>query len=157
MDEELGGGLHRQQIAVGSGAADHDAGDGGDFRVAVQLVACMNVRDVDLDDGTVERLQRIDDGDGREGVAGGIDDDRVGRAARLLDEIDQGALVIGLMEGERHTQPAGEVPARRFDHVERGRAVDVRLAHAEQVEVRAIEQHQAHEAFLHSRRLSVPQ
>src|SRR5262245_42700033 len=102
----------------------------------------MNVRDVDLYDRPLESLQRIDDGNGREGVGGGVDNDSVCGAARLLDEIDERALVVGLMEGDRHAQPAGEVTASCLDRLKRGRAIDVRLAHAEQVEVGAVENEQ---------------
>jgi hypothetical protein len=64
----------------------------------MQLITGVDVGDVHLDDGAFERLERIDDGNRGEGIGGGVDDDGVGCAARLLDETDECARVVGLMD-----------------------------------------------------------
>jgi hypothetical protein len=51
-----------------------------------------------LDDRPFEDLERVEYRDGRERVAGRVDDDRIGLLARGLNEIDQRPLVVGLME-----------------------------------------------------------
>jgi hypothetical protein len=64
----------------------------------MQFVSCMDVRDMQLDDRPFEDLERVEYRDGRERVAGGVDDDRIGLLARGLNEVDQRPLVVGLME-----------------------------------------------------------
>ena len=110
----------------------------------VQLVAGMDVGDVHLVDRALENLHGVVDRNRGEGVGGGIDDQRVRRSARGLDQVDQLALVVGLVERQLRAGESGELLAGRLDGVERGRAVDVRLADAEHVQIRAIEDHDAH-------------
>ena len=107
------------------------------------FIARMDVGDVHLDDRAVEGFQRIEKGDGSEGEGGRVDDDGVGGLARRLHEIDQLALVVRLMEGERQSGRRGELPATGLDRRQRRRAVDMRLAHAQQIEVGAVENHYA--------------
>ena len=60
----------------------------------MQLISRMNIRDVDLDDRTLEGLQGIIDGNRRERIAGGVDDDGVRRQPGRLDQIDQYPFMI---------------------------------------------------------------
>ena len=64
--------------------------------------------------------------------------------ARGLDQVDQLAFVVRLVKRQLRAGEGGELLAGGLDGVERGRAVDVRLADAEHVQVRAIEDHDAH-------------
>src|SRR5262245_23364914 len=148
--EHLLGRLQAQDIAVGPGAADDACGDAGDDRVPVQLIPGVDVGDVHLDNRAVEGLEGIKEGDGGEGERGRVDDDGVRLLPRLLHQIDQDALVIGLVESEGDACRPCEIPAACLDSRERGGAVDMRLAHPEQIEVRAVQDHQAgrHGGFL---------
>jgi hypothetical protein len=64
----------------------------------MQFVARVDVGDMHLDDRPFEDLERVEYRDGRERVAGRVDDDRIGLLARGLNEVDQRPLVVGLME-----------------------------------------------------------
>ena len=114
------------------------------YRVPVQLVAGMDIGDVHLEDRALEYLHGVEDRDRGEGVAGGIDDQRVGAGARGLDQIDQHALMIGLLERQFGAGKGSEFLAGLLDRIERGRAVDMRLPDAEHVQVRSVEDHDAH-------------
>jgi hypothetical protein len=94
--QKMSSGLHRQNIAVGTDAADHCLRRARQFRMAMMLVPGVYVRDVKLDDRTLEHLHRIEHRDGRERVSDGVDDERVGAHARVLDEVDQHAFVMAL-------------------------------------------------------------
>ncbi len=58
---------------------------------------------------------------------------------RLLDPVDQLALVIALPEFDREAVFLAGVPAQLFHVLECGAAVDLRLAGAEQVQVRTVQ------------------
>ena len=58
---------------------------------------------------------------------------------RLVDPVDQLALVVGLAEVDRKAQPFAGVAAGVLDVVEAAAAVDRRLALAEQVEIGTVE------------------
>ena len=64
----------------------------------MQLVTRVNIRDVHFEDRPLESLQCVEHGDRREGVASGIDDDRIGFLPRRLNEIDQHAFVVRLVK-----------------------------------------------------------
>ena len=69
------GSLHGDNVAIWAQAADDALDRARQLRMPMKLVAGMDVGDVDLDDGSVERLERIINRNGRERVAGRIDDD----------------------------------------------------------------------------------
>jgi hypothetical protein len=60
----------------------------------VQLVARMDIGDVNLDDRTREGLERIEHCDRCERVGRRVDDERVGLFARRLDQLDQLAFMV---------------------------------------------------------------
>jgi len=67
--------------------------------MAVVLVTRVDVGDMHLDDRPLERLERVQQGDGGERVGGRVDHDGVGRLARRLNPVDELSLVVRLMEG----------------------------------------------------------
>ena len=74
------------------------------------------------------------------GEAGRIDHDAGGLlGAGLLNPVDDLALVVRLPELDREAVRGRGLAAELLDVLERGAAVDLRLARAEQVEVRAVE------------------
>src|SRR5439155_18078855 len=54
------------------------------------------------------------------------------------------AFVVRLMKGQPRAGKLCKVLAARLDRSERGGPVDMRLAHAEEVEIRPVEDHQSH-------------
>src|SRR5512138_2561884 len=104
----------------------------------------MDVGDVHLVDWTLKYLHGVVDRDRGEGVGGRIDDKGVGRGAGGLDQVDQFALVVRLVKRKLRAGKGGELLAGGLDGVERGRSVDVRLADAEHVQIRTIEDHDTH-------------
>jgi hypothetical protein len=64
------------------------------------FVARVDIGNVDLDHRPLERLDRIEDGDRGEGIAGRIDDDGVRRLSCRLDPVDELALMVRLVKGE---------------------------------------------------------
>jgi hypothetical protein len=72
-------------------------------------------------------------------VAGRVDDDAGHLAARLLDPVDQLALMVGLAKLQPEAQLAGAPSAGFLDIRQAGAAVDLRLAGAEQVQIGSVE------------------
>jgi len=83
----------------------------------VILVAGVDVGDVHFDDRPVERLDRIEDRNRGEGIAGRIDDDGIRGLSCGPDQVDQFALVIRLAEGELEAQARRAVRAAFLDLV----------------------------------------
>ena len=77
----------------------------------MQFIAAMDIGDVHFDEGTFEGLERIEQGNGGEGVSGRIHDQGVGLGAGRLDQIDQRTFVVGLVQLERDAQPLREFAA----------------------------------------------
>src|SRR5262249_22719646 len=102
-----------------------------------------NVRDMHLDERPLESLQRVEHGDRRERIAGRIEDDGVRLRARGLDQVDQFAFMIGLMEVQRGAEKFREIPAAGLDGGKCGRAIDMRLPDPEEIEIWTIEDHEA--------------
>jgi hypothetical protein len=72
-------------------------------------------------------------------IGRGVDDDRGRLVPRLVDAIHDRALVVRLVEGDREPELVRQRPAVPL-HVGQGLvAVDLRLAQAEKIEVRTVE------------------
>src|ERR1700732_3523936 len=139
--------VHCGDVAMGPQAADHGGGGVGDLRMTVVLVAGVDVGDVHLDHRSLERLDRIDDGDRGEGIGGRIDDDGIGALPRRLDQVDQLAFMVRLVKGKRKSKLGRFALASLLDLRQRRGAVNMRLAHAEQVEVGAVEDYHSFHVF----------
>src|ERR1700682_1848791 len=68
-----------------------------------------------------------------------IDDDPARDFSRLMDPIDEFVFAIALMATNFQTEGAARFPARRLNVRERFMAVNLGLALAQQIEVRAVE------------------
>ena len=68
------------------------------------FVAGVDVGDMHLHRRPLEDLDGIHDADGGGGEAGRIDDEGIGLLARRLDQVDQHAFVVGLVEVDRKPQ-----------------------------------------------------
>src|SRR5262249_51724531 len=124
----------------------------------MQLVPRVNIRDMDFEDGTFEDLERIEHRNRCKRISRRIDDQRVGLFARRLDEIDQLAFMVRLVERELGACECRELLAALLYGRQSRRSIDVWLAHPEKVEVRTIQYHKpcchgvpAHRSGLHTR------
>src|ERR1700730_8239609 len=109
----------------------------------MQFVSRVDVGNMHLDDRSFEDLERVEHRDGRERVCRWVDYDRIGLLPRRLNEIDQGPLMIRLMKRQMGAGGIRKLLTARLDGGKRGRAVYVRLAHAQKVEIRTVQNHQA--------------
>ena len=101
--------------------------------MSVELVTSMDIGDVHLEDWPFESFQRVKHCNKGERISRRVNDQRIGISARCLNKVDQHAFVIRLMKDELRTGEFCELLAARFDCIERGRAVDMRLTNAQQV------------------------
>ena len=104
-------------VAGRSEAHDLPAGGRGDEVLAAPLLAGVDVGDVHLDHREGDRLQAVVQRVARVGEGAGVDDEAAGLLAVLLDEVDEGALVVRLEAP--HLAPVGR--AGLGDHASRCR------------------------------------
>src|SRR5207342_712400 len=109
-----------------------------------ERLSAMNVRDVQLDypssrsgDGVMQR-------DAGVGVRRGVQDDTDRltvclSSAGLLDPVDKLALAVGLTELQIPTQLVRDLEAGALDIGQGCRAVDLWLAHPQQIQIRAVQ------------------
>ena len=88
--------VDRVEIALEAKA--HERLDAGQTRVGdlAEVLALRHVGQMHLDCRNGDGLQRVQNGDARVRVGGGIDDDAVVNAVGGLDLVDQRTLVVGL-------------------------------------------------------------
>src|SRR5437588_11824571 len=94
---------------------------------------------MDLDDRHGEGQHRVAQGDRRVRVGPGVNDDGGGGLPRLVEPVDELTLVVRLPAVDIQAEFARESRNRSVDVRQRGRAVNLRLALAEEIEVGAIE------------------
>ena len=99
----------------------------------------VHIGDVHFDDRSREGVQRIEDGDGRVGEGGGIDDDPGRALAGGVDEVDELIFPIALMELDRKPELLADAATVRLDVGQRLAAVDLRLAFSQEVEIGAVQ------------------
>ena len=97
-----------------------------------------------LDDRQLAGDQRVPQGHARVRVAPEVHDQTVDVATCGVQAVDQGALVVRLEAIDLAAQLARERPQARVDVGERVAPVDLGLALTEQVQVRAVENEDAH-------------
>src|SRR5688572_10833693 len=94
---------------------------------------------MDLDHRGVQKLEGVQNGHGGVGITPGIDNDSGRLATGFLNPGDQLALMVGLTEIDAETHFTRRLFAQVTYVIERVVAVDVRLPHAQHVQVRAVE------------------
>src|SRR3990172_4936532 len=138
--EQAGEPGDRQRIAVDAEAADHRLRRLRHVGILPEAFALVDIGEVDFDHRQLHRQQRVENGDRGGGVAGRIDHQaRRLVGVRFLDPADQLAFHIRLPEYQFEAEALGGGAAQFFHVGERGAAVRVRLARAEQVHVGAVE------------------
>ena len=111
--------------------------------MAAERLAPVNVREVDLDERDPGGEKGVADRHAGMGVRAGVDDGAVDTVARgLVDAIDESVLGVALEACQPMPVARGERGEVRLDVGERGVAVYLRLARAEQIQVRSVQQEQ---------------
>ena len=105
--EQCGERLDRQLVALRPEPADDAGGGKAHIRMMPEALAPEDIRQMHLDDRQVGGIERVEDRDRRMGESAGVEDDAVGGLARLVDPIDQLALVVGLAEIDRQVERRG--------------------------------------------------
>src|SRR3954451_14419034 len=105
----------------------------------VDRFAPMHVRDMKLDLGPIEHLERVEQGHGGESQTGWIDDDPCRLVPRLVDTLDQCALEVCLAEIDLEAVCLGAFSASLSDFRQGRASVYFRLALTEQVQVRIVQ------------------
>src|SRR5262245_55971317 len=138
--DQRGQPVDRQRIALDAEAAERRPGDRRDVREVAEALAREDVADMDFDQRNLDRRDRVADRDRGVGVAGRVEHDAGGLlGARLLDPVDQLALVVRLAEHHGEAVAFGRLTAEPLHVLEGCAAVGFRLARAEQIEVGAVE------------------
>src|SRR5258708_26115604 len=129
----------RELVALPAEAADDPARGPTYEGIVAEFVAPINVGEVHLDDRQGGGVERIEYGDRGVREGAGIEDDAVCGLPRLVNPVDQLAFVVRLAEIHDEVERSGTFEACLLDVRQRLMAVDFRLAQAEQVEVRSVE------------------
>ncbi len=137
--QEVRHGVDRQRITVDAKAADEGRGRQGDVGVAAECFALVRIRNVQFDDRLLDHVERIEDRDRRMRKSRRIDDDAGGAVDGAVDPLDELRFAVRLMEGDHEPARLGPSPAHFLDLGQRRRAVDVRFAPAEQIEVGTVQ------------------
>ncbi len=126
-----------EAVGVEAEAADDTLAGCRDEGMVAELFTLMDIGDVHLDDGALQRADAVVESHRRMGIGSGIEHDAVVTEAHLLHLVDELALDIALVIVD------GDVgilcPQLRQILVEGGRAVDARLTGAEEVQIGTID------------------
>src|SRR6185312_17479546 len=118
---------------------ENAAGGGeADIGMMPEALAPEDVGQMHLDNRQVGGLERVVHRDRGVRQSAGVENDPIRSLARLLDPVDELALVIGLAEIDGEVERRGPRDAALLDIGQRIVAVSRRFPHAEQVEVRAV-------------------
>lgn len=141
--------VHRLAVAVKALAHDGRDAGGADEAPLAEILARGDVGDVHLDRRNADGLERVEQGDAGVCIGGGVEDDAVCTVIiRLLDGVDELALVVRLVERDVYAALL-RVGANEGLQVFVGTAaVDPRLADAQHIEVRTVQNENVH--FIHS-------
>src|SRR2546428_11173423 len=110
--------------------------------MVTELLALRHVADVDLDDRERACRDRVAKDDGRVGEPAGIDDGTF-RSGVPLQEVDERALVVRLVRGELGVRLPRDRAAAVDDLAQSRRSVGLRLARADGIQVRPVDQQKA--------------
>ena len=134
--------FQRQFVAVRAQAAIHADGDIGEIRMLAEGFAGVHVGKMHFDKRDGDGCQRIAQRHAGMGVSRRIDDDEIHLVARgFVQPVDQGTFVVVLEGFDVCAGGFSAADQRTVDVVERGEAVMLGFAVAEQIEIGAV-QHQ---------------
>jgi hypothetical protein len=142
LPHQCGDALHREDVSLQSAAGDHTVRPQRDVGVVPELLAAVDVGDVDLHHRQpVAGVERVEQADRGVRVGGGVDHDAAVVLPGLVDPVDEFALVVGLPQVDGPAVGGRRLGAHRLHVGEGAGAVDVHLAPAEQVQVGPVEDH----------------
>src|SRR5258706_9353066 len=133
--------LHRQSVACKSQAGDDALRRACRHTLRAELFACVDVREVHLDGGYLQRLQTVVDGERVVRQRPWVDHDPERAWPFLLQEVDDLAFVIALQDADRHAEIFCLRPHGPDEVGVRPGAVDLWLALSEQVQVGTVDDH----------------
>lgn len=133
-------GVEGQGVGIPAEAGDAAAADGGDQRGVAELLAGLGIGEVHLDDGDADGADGVAQGHGGMRIGAGVEDYPGRPGARVVQGVDQRALVVRLGRAQFQAQLSGQAVQARLDLRQRELAIDARLAFAEQVQIGSIEQ-----------------
>jgi len=110
-------------------------------------LARVDVRDVYLHKWHSHTRERVSDGQTRMAVGPSVHHRTLDAAAQRMNVLHQLPFAVPLNELERSTELARDVMQPTFDFSQSFRSIDRRLAHAEQVEIRTIDDRDPHDFF----------
>ena len=143
MGEIVTGCAKRQFVSHCTQASDGSDRNVGEVRVMPEGLSRVCVAQVHFDEGDLHAQQRITKRNARMRESRGIEDDEGDVSARrFVNPLDQRCLGIDLEAGQIMASFGRQLRRPSRDLVQRNRSIDARLARAEQVEVRSIEQQQ---------------
>src|SRR5262245_64737814 len=138
--DQRGQPVDRQRVAADAEAAQARLGHRRDVGMVAKPLAREEVADVDLDHRYVDRGDGVANGDRGVGIGAGVDNDPGGLlSAGGVDRIDDLAFVVRLQKFDLEGMAAGGLAAKLLHVLERGTAIGVGLARAEEVEIGAVE------------------
>lgn len=94
---------------------------------------------MDFDDGLFDCQQRIVDGDRGMSIGAGIEDDPIGFGPCLMQPVNDITLMITLVKDKFEVTTARMRKQHRFQLRQGGMAVSFRLAHAQEIEIRTVQ------------------
>src|SRR5436305_15205013 len=131
--------LHCVQVTVETEAGDDTARRPRGHPAGAELLAGVDGGDVHLHDRQAKGLQTIVEGQRIVRQRSRVDDHAVGARSLLLQEVDDLALAVALKDRHLDLQLARLVAHHLVQVDQRPGAVDVRLALAEEVQVRPVD------------------
>lgn len=132
--------LQRYGIAARAEAFHAICGGHPDIGQVAKFLARLRIGEVNLDHWHLDRLDRIEQRDRGVGIGRRVQQHRASfLPVGVMQPVDQLAFVIGLVKTDRQPQLFGLLRQHLLDIGERLVPVDLRLALAEEVKVRAVE------------------
>src|SRR5262249_554766 len=116
--------LDGQAVSLDAEPADHGLGAARHIGAMAEALTRVNVADMNLDGRERHAEDGVEQGDRGVRIAAWIDDDAGSLgASRLVNRLDDLALMIGLAELDAQPMSGGAFPAQRLDVGEGGMAV----------------------------------
>ena len=134
-----------QLVALGPEARDDPERCRREPRMAAFRLARVDVGQVDLHEREGHARERVPQRQARVRPGARVHQRAGHHAAAVVDRLDHASLLVELREEERHPEFGPHLLEMGFDLGQRGRAVDLGLPDAEQIEIRAVEDRDPHD------------
>src|SRR5713226_8495162 len=142
----VNGRFESQNIGMRPEAKNLPTANRGNHRFVPDFFASMDVGKVDFDGRNTDGGNGVPQGETGVGVSGGVQNDHVELAFRLLNPIDEFAFQVGLAEVDFGAEFRRLRPDCLLDVGQRLAAINLRLALSDEVKIRSIEKQDLHRA-----------